>query len=100
MASKKGRGSGKRQHTYKRPKDRSGARFTGSHHCPDCGKWACRTRDDAEAAARYFHPGIPMRFYKCEKNNEWWHYTSMSADKIARYREQRAVTDDEEDDQV
>lgn len=95
MASKRGRNGSKRQHTYRRPKERAGAKFTGSHHCAGCGKWCYRTRDDAEAGARYFHPGIAMRFYKCTKNNEWWHYTSMPADKIARFRERQAAAEDE-----
>lgn len=96
MPSKRGR-SRNRQHVYRRPKDRAGLKFTGSHRCPECGKWCYRTRDDAESAARKAHPGSVMRFYQCTSTGQdWWHCTSVSADQMGELRASRAVTGDGE----
>ncbi len=90
MPSKKGRGK-KRRHVYHRPKERAGLKFTGSHRCPECGKWCYRTRDDAEAAIRQAHPGASGHYYKCESTGqEWWHFTSMTADQVGEIRALRA----------
>ena len=96
MPSRRGRQK-KRQHAYRRPKDKPGSKFTGSHLCPECGKWCFLTRDDAEAAARRAHPGATCRFYQCESTGyDWWHYTSMNADQVADIRARQAVTDDDD----
>lgn len=98
MPSKKGRDK-RRQHVYRRPRDRPGLMFPGSHLCPECGKWCYRTRADAEDAARQAHPGSVMRFYQCESGGrDWWHCTSVSADRMGELRAVRAVTGDEEPD--
>ena len=97
MASSRGRGR-RREHVYRRPKDRSGLRFTGSHHCPVCGKWCYRTRDDAERAVRKAHPGAIVHYYQCESTGHpWWHYTSMAAWQVEAIRAERAVPDDAAD---
>jgi len=86
VPSRRGRNKNRR-HAYKQPKGRAGIKFTGSHHCPECGKWCYQTRDDAEAAARQVHPGAVMRFYLCESTGqEWWHITSMTADQVSEIR--------------
>lgn len=78
-ASRPQRAAKKRQSTYRKPEDRAAGKFTGTHHCPECGKWCFATRDDAVAGARYFHPGVKMRYYRCpDGSEEVWHYTSGS----------------------
>jgi hypothetical protein len=69
--------------------------FTGSHHCPECGKWCYRTRDDAVSAVRQSHPGAAVHYYKCESyGQDWWHYTSMAAGQVEGIREREAPGDD------
>jgi hypothetical protein len=87
MPSKRGRDK-KRQHVYRRPKDRPGAKFTGSHHCPECGKWCYRSRDDASDAVRQVHPGAVVHYYEC---GDWWHFTSMTAEQVAVIRARESV---------
>lgn len=90
MASKKRRDKN-RQHIYRRPKDRPGLKFTGSHHCPVCGKWCYATRDDAEVAVRQIHPGSVVHYYTCVSNSlKWWHYTSMTAAQVEAIRAREA----------
>lgn len=86
MASKSRRAKN-RQHVYRRPKDRPGLKFTGSHHCPVCDKWCYRTRDDAETAVSQIHPGAVVHYYTCESHGvKWWHYTSMTAAQVEAIR--------------
>lgn len=95
MPSKRGKGN-KRQHVYRRPKEQPPAKRPGTHHCPDCGKWCYRTRDDAEAGAKQVHPGVPMHYYKCLPGNTWWHFSSMPAHKVGDIRARNAVMEDED----
>jgi len=98
VASNKGKRSN-RTHVYRKPKDRAGSKFTGSHHCPECGKWCFRTRDDAVAAVRLLHPGSQARYYKCKSSGvTWWHYTSMDAEQVGEIRAREAVYEDEDND--
>jgi len=92
MPSKRGRGK-KRQHVYRRPKDRPGAKFPGSHHCPVCGKWCYRSRDDAQDAVRQMHPGATVHYYLCD---EWWHFTSMDAGQVGDIRARESVVTPDE----
>lgn len=90
MASKRGR-SKKRQHTYRGARTKPGLMFTGSHKCPECGKWCYPTRDDAEQAVRSMHPGATVHFYKCQLSPQaWWHFTSMTAEQVAGIRERES----------
>lgn len=91
MPSKKGRAR-HRQHVYRGPKDRPGRKMTASHHCPECGKWCYRTRDDAEAAVGMLHPGATMHYYKCAG---WWHYTSMTAQQVTWLKDYEAGEDED-----
>jgi hypothetical protein len=93
MASRKGRGRN-RAHTYHRPRAKSALQFQATHHCPECGKWAFPTRDDAEVSARQVHPGATMHFYRCLG---LWHYSSWSADKQALRTEQLYIDEPEAD---
>lgn len=99
MGNRKGRRMKRREHVYRRPKDRPGLKFTGSHPCPECGKWCYATRADAEASARQLYPGATIRYYQCESTGQvWWHLTSMNADQQADVRARSTGTDDEWDD--
>jgi hypothetical protein len=91
LSKRRSRHRSRRQHAYQRPKDRAGLKFTGSHHCPECGKWCYETRADTEKAARRRHQGTPMRYYQC---GGWWHCTSMDAAGTEGIRARDAVTDD------
>jgi hypothetical protein len=98
LASSKSRRAGKRSHAYKRPKDRPGIKFTGSHHCPRCGKWCYRTRGDAEAVVRQVHPGSVVHYYWCESAGaKWWHYTSMTAAQVKELKDRKAAQETEEE---
>jgi hypothetical protein len=91
MPSKRGKGK-KRQHVYRRPKARPGAKFPGSHHCPECGKWCYRTRDDAQDAVRQMHPGATVHYYECTTEaGAWWHFTSMTAAQVEDIRARESV---------
>lgn len=98
MPSRKKKRNANRHHTYRRPRDRAGLKFTGAHHCPECGKWCYRTRDDAEAAVRKTHPGATVHYYRCKSNGEeWWHYTSMSAEQVGEIRERNLAAEETPD---
>jgi len=91
MASSKGRGR-RREHVYRRPRDKAGIRVRGSHHCPECGKWCYLARSDAEVAVRQQHPGATVHYYTCESNGqEWWHYTAMEAWQVEALRRRLAA---------
>jgi uncharacterized protein with PIN domain len=90
VSSRNGRDR-RRQHVYRRPKDRPGIKAAGSHLCPECGKWCYETRDDAEAAVRQAHPGATVHYYRCEsRGKQWWHYTSMTAEQQGSMRAREA----------
>jgi hypothetical protein len=96
MPSKRGR-SKKRQHTYHRPKERPGRRVSGTHRCPECGKWCFRVRSDAEAYVRQMFPGAVCHYYRCNPDDDgsWWHFTSMNAVQVEGLKEARyAVASD------
>jgi hypothetical protein len=100
MASRRGRNK-KRQHTYRGAKSRPGIKFTGSHRCPQCGKWCYPTRDDAEAAVGQIHPGSTVHYYKCLlSESQWWHFTSMSADQVRDIRVLQAFDEGPEETAV
>lgn len=91
MASNKGRGQ-RREHVYRRPKDKAGLRFRGSHHCPECGKWCYYTEADAKLAVKQAHPGATVHYYTCESYGTlWWHYTAMEAWQVEALRRQQAA---------
>jgi hypothetical protein len=91
MPSRRGRDR-RRQHVFRRPKETSGARFRGTHHCPECGKWCFPARDDAQDSARRAHPGVTVHFYQCAG---WWHYTSMDAAQVEEIRIREAPDEDD-----
>jgi hypothetical protein len=83
----------KRGHPYRPTRERPGSVFPGMYRCDFCGKWAYATRADAEAGAEMLHPGSTLHFYQCElapAEQKYWHFTSMSAAQLARYRKRLA----------
>lgn len=52
--------------------------------CPDCGKQCFKTRHLAKVSAERIFPGQTMRFYEC---GDFWHFTSVTAGRMAYYRE-------------
>lgn len=90
MPSKRGRRS-RRKHTYRRPEPVHGTKARGHHHCTYCSKWCYTTRREAEKSVAVIHPGATVHYYQCPGAPEWWHYTSLPADEVARIRARRAV---------
>jgi hypothetical protein len=96
VPSKRGRDK-RRQHVYRKPRDRPGTTFAGSHHCPECGKWCFALRSAAENAAKQAHPGAVMHYYTCESYGvKWWHYTHMTAGQVEGIRAAEALDEPEE----
>jgi hypothetical protein len=58
--------------------------FMPAATCPDCGKRAYASKQEAKRGAARIYPGVRMRFYQC---GQWWHMTSQGAATTARYRE-------------
>lgn len=88
VASKRGRNKN-RQHAFRRRKDYPRAVQAGMHRCPACGKWCYRTRADAESTVGKLHPGATVHYYTCSDTG-FWHFTSMTAEQMARIRARRA----------
>ncbi len=83
-----------------RPRDRTKPRSTLSPAgrrqpvttCPECGKKAFTSKENAKAAATVLYPGRKMRTYNCH-GTSWWHMTSQDAARTTEMRDRAAQED-------